>query len=92
MPKTTLTRSERTLRARLAAHESWANTEDRPARTAAARQALEDRWIEEARRRFGYTDPDKLTQAAEHLKKAHYVRLALKSARARRARKGGEAA
>jgi hypothetical protein len=45
------TPSERSLIARLAAHESWARTEDRTARTAAARKALQDRFEREV-------DPD----------------------------------
>ena len=69
--------SERALRAQLAAHMSWANTEDRPARTANARRALEDKWVAEAG-----GDPVR----AEHLRKAHYAGMALKSAQARRRR------
>jgi len=66
---------ERVLRARIAAHESWARTSDRSARTAPARAALERRFLEQA-------DGDPVR--AEHLRKAHFARLALKSAQARR--------
>jgi hypothetical protein len=38
----------RTLRAQIAAHESWAQTPDRTARTAEARKALEDKFLAEA--------------------------------------------
>lgn len=69
------THAERQLVARIAAHESWANTPDRNARTAPARAALEQKFLEAA--------GGDLTRA-EHFKKAHYARLALKSAKARR--------
>jgi hypothetical protein len=61
-----------------AAHESWAATTDRPARTAPARAALEQKWLDEAE-----GDPVR----AEHLRKAYYLRMAAKSVQARRARK-----
>lgn len=77
-----LTPSERTLRAQIAAHESWAKTTDRAARTAKARRALDDKFLAEAG-----GDP----QRAEHVRKAYFARLALKSAQARRLRAGGAA-
>ena len=77
-----LTPVERSLRARIAAHESWAHTEDRSARTANARKALEDKFLAEA-------DGD--PRRAQSLRRAYYARLALKSAQARR-RRGGDAA
>lgn len=67
--------AESTLRGRIAAHESWANTSDRTARTAAGRAAFEARFLAQAE-----GDPVR----AEHLRKSYYARLALKSARARR--------
>jgi len=71
----TIPESERRLTASIAAHESWANTPDRTARTANARAALMARFLDAAG-----GDPVK----AEHLKKAHFARLALKSAQSRR--------
>ncbi|MGH3484739.1 MAG: hypothetical protein ACRDPQ_16090 [Nocardioidaceae bacterium] len=70
------------LLASIAAHESWAKTTDRTTRTAPARAAHDAKFLEQAG-----GDPVR----AEHLRKAHYKRLALKSAQARR-RKGGDAA
>lgn len=67
--------AERRLVASIAAHESWANTENRSARTAPARRALEQKFLEQAG-----GDP----QRAESLRKAHFQRLALKSVQARR--------
>src|SRR5215470_3461580 len=75
MPRASTPPDERKLHAQIAAHESWARTTDRSARTAPARQALYDKFLAEAD-----GDPDR----AEHLRKAYYLRLALKSARARR--------
>lgn len=67
--------AERRLAAQIAAHTSWANTANRADRTAAARKALSDKFLAQAG-----GDPVR----AEHLRKAHYKRLALKSAKARR--------
>ncbi|MCT1909671.1 hypothetical protein [Brachybacterium paraconglomeratum] len=72
-------KSERSLAASIAAHESWAATPDRAKRTAPARAALDAKFLAEA-------DGDPVR--AEHLRKAHYQRLALKSAQARRRAKG----
>lgn len=76
-----LTPAERILRGRIAAHDSWAHTEDRPARTAEARRAFDNKFLEEAG-----GDPVR----AEHLRQAYFARLAFKSAQARR-RRGGAA-
>jgi hypothetical protein len=78
-----LTPAERSLLGKLAVQTSWANTEDRPGRTAKARKAFHDKFLAEAG-----GDP----QRAEHLRKAYYARLALRSAQARRRRSGGDAA
>lgn len=90
----TLTPEQRVLRARLAAHEKWAATDDRRAATAAARQGFAERFAREARERFGDLPPAELARRAEHLRKAHMTRLALASSKARRARtaanRGGE--
>ncbi|WP_446224829.1 hypothetical protein ACTWPB_06785 [Nocardia sp. IBHARD005] len=87
------TPTERTLQARIAAHESWARTGDRAERTAKARAAMLSKFDR-------LVDPDGLLSAeerayrADQARKAHYTRLALKSAQSRRRRarnaKGGE--
>jgi hypothetical protein len=75
--------ADRSLIARLAAHESWARTTDPSARTAPARRALLDRFERQV-------DPDAVLPAAErarragHARKAYFARLALRSAQARR--------
>jgi hypothetical protein len=68
----------RRLQAQLAAHQSWANTTDPAARTAKARAALWAKFLEQA-------DGDPVR--AEHLRKAHYARMALASAKARAGRR-----
>jgi hypothetical protein len=70
----------------LANHERWAAVDDRTAATAPARQAFRDRFVQEARERFGDLPADELARRAESLRKAHYTRLALASARSRRKR------
>lgn len=76
--------SERQLAASIAAHESWAATPDRSARTAPARRALDQKFLEQAG-----GDPKR----AESLRSAYFKRLALKSAQSRRrAREATEAA
>lgn len=73
----------RSMTAKLAAHESWARTPNRSARTAKARAALQAKFEREV-------DPDgtlplaERTRRAEHARKAYYTRLALKSAKSRR--------
>lgn len=68
-------KSERSLAASIAAHESWGRTTDRAARTANARAALDRKFLDQA-------DGDPIR--AEHLRKAYFQRLALKSAASRR--------
>lgn len=75
--------SERRLSASLAAHESWANTPDRSARTAPARAALMAKFEREVDP-DGILPPDERARRAEHKRKAFFQRLALKSARSRR--------
>ncbi|WP_418060765.1 hypothetical protein [Pimelobacter simplex] len=72
------TEFERTEHATRAVEASWRKTSDRAARTAAARAARDAKFLEEAG-----GDPVR----AEHLRKAHFSRLALKSHQARRAKK-----
>jgi hypothetical protein len=82
------TPAERKLHASLAAHESWARTADPSARTAAAREAF-IKQFEAQVDPDGVLSPAERRRRAEHARKAHYKRLALKSAQARRARSGG---
>lgn len=80
--------ADRSLIARLGAHESWARTADPAARTAPARRALLDRFEREI-------DPDAVLSPTErawragHARKAYFTRLALQSAKARRKASGG---
>lgn len=74
---------ERALIARLAAHTSWANTEDRAARTKAARDAAWNRFAHQVDP-DGKLDPAERARRADHARKAFMTRLALRSAQARR--------
>jgi hypothetical protein len=67
-------------------HLRWAAVDDRGAATKPARDEFNDRFLREARERFGDLPPDELAYRAEHLCKAYFTRLALKSAQARRRR------
>lgn len=86
-----LTSAERSLRASLAAHTSWANTENPTQRTAAARRSFLARFEDEV-------DPDRVlpdaerARRAESAKRAYFARLALRSAKARRRGGDGDAA
>lgn len=86
-----LTPAERSLRAQIAAHESWARADDRSARTANARKALLDKFEQQVDP-DGTLPPTERAKRAENARKAHYKRLALKSARARKLRAAGGAA
>lgn len=72
--------SDRSLIGKIGAEVSWANTRDRAARTAPARAALDQKFLDEA-------DGDPVRAA--HLRKAYFAKLALKSAQARRAHREG---
>jgi hypothetical protein len=67
--------ADRRLIGQIAAHTKWANTTDRTAATAAARRALEAKFLAQA-------DGDPVRAAS--LRKAHFARLAFASVKARR--------
>lgn len=83
--------AEVTALAQIAAHESWARTTDRSARTANARKAMLDKFEKQVDP-DGTLTPAERAKRAEHARKAHFKRLALKSAQARRRRAAGGAA
>jgi hypothetical protein len=71
--------------ARRAAHESWARTADRTARTAPGRTGFLARFEREARERLGPNASDRaVAEAAESARKAYYVRLSAAGVAARR--------
>lgn len=78
--------ADRSSIARLAAHSRWAKEEDRAAATQPARDGLQRRFEDQV-------DPDRTLPADERAKRAdsarraHFQRLALKSAQARRAKR-----
>jgi hypothetical protein len=76
------TPQQRALAARIAAHAKWAQT-DSVAGTAAARQAALDRF-ERVVDPDGTLPPEERARRAAHARKAHFSRMALASAKARR--------
>lgn len=78
--------AERALRARIAAHTSWANTTDRKARTAPGRAASMARFEKEVDP-DGVLSPAERARRADQAMRAHMARLALKSAKVRRLRR-----
>lgn len=86
----------RTLQARIAAHESWAKTEDRTKRTAPGTRAMLQRFERQVDP-DGTLPPEERAKRADAARKAYFGRLALASAQARKKktaarRKGSDAA
>lgn len=77
---------QRSLRARIAVQTSWANTLDPTSRTAKARAAADGRFERQAREMHPTATDEQIDRIAGHLKSAHFSRMALASARARRAK------
>jgi hypothetical protein len=80
-----LTPAELSLRGKIAVETSWSRTDNRPARTAAARKAFNDQFEKQVDPE-GTLPPTERAKRAEHARKAFYLRLAFKSAQARRRR------
>jgi hypothetical protein len=87
-----MTPGERCTRAKIAANTRWAFEDDRTAATAPARRAADERWLR-------LVDPNEelapgeRALRAEALRRAHFLRMASKSAQVRRAKaqgKGGD--
>jgi hypothetical protein len=78
-----LTPSQRSRRARIAAHASWANTADRAGRTAAATASFLARFERQVDP-LGVLEPGVRAQMAMHARRAYMLQLAERSAKARR--------
>jgi hypothetical protein len=76
--------AEASLRARIAAHERWAHTADRTSTAMAGHRGLEARFEREVDP-AGELDPAERARRVDSKRKAHFARLALLSARSRRA-------
>jgi hypothetical protein len=79
--------SDRSLIARVAAHTRWAMEPDRTEATRAARQGLDAKWAREVDPN-GVLPVEELERRVDSLRRAHMTRMALASARARRAKAG----
>jgi hypothetical protein len=77
--------TEASLRGRLAAFESWAKTDNRSARTAPGRAALLAKFEKQVDP-DGTLPPAERARRAEYVRRAHFTRLSLKSAKVRRQR------
>lgn len=77
---------ERKLRAQLGAEMSWAKTPDRTARTAPGSRAAEARFEKQARELHPDAGDEFIAKVAENLRRAHFRRMGLESARKRRQR------
>lgn len=77
--------TDRALVARIAAHTRWAMEPDRQQATAPARKGLDAKWAREVDP-AGVLPPDELERRVDNLRRAHMTRMALASARARRAK------
>lgn len=75
--------SDRSQAAKIAAHTSWARTEDRTARTAPARRALMAKFEQQVDP-SGRLSAEERARRAESARKAHFQAMALASAKARR--------
>lgn len=73
----------RAMLARAAAHERWAQVEDRTAATAVARQAALDRFERQVDP-DGKLTPEERARRASNARTAHFVRMAYASAKSRR--------
>ena len=83
---TNLSPEERSLRAKLAGLTSWGNTPDRTARSQHGRDAFRDSFNEKADPEHKL-DPAERRKRGEALYKAHFARMALARAKARRQKK-----
>jgi len=80
-----LTPEQRALRARIAAHSSWAKTANRRARTQPGSQALLAKLAAEVDP-DGLMSPEDRAKAVENAKSAYFSRLAMRAAAARRSK------
>src|SRR5262245_47467556 len=81
--------AQRTLRAKIAAHHSWTNTQDRLARAAAARKAAWDRFDQQVDPERSLP-PEEQARHAKNAGSAYFSSLALRSSQARAVRRQTE--
>ena len=81
---TPLTPSERSMRARMAAHISHSR-HDPKERTQAARDKFDERFLNEVDPERVLTEAERLRRA-DHARKAYFTKLALRSAQVRRSK------
>jgi hypothetical protein len=77
-----MSKSDRSKIAQIAAHARWAQTQDRTAATAKARQAASERFERQVDPEGVLSLPER-RKRAENARKAYFMQLARKSAKAR---------
>lgn len=75
---------DKALVGKLASHIRWGNTADRTAATEPMRRAFREQFVDKARELHPDATEDQILAAAESLRKAHYARMARRSAEVRR--------
>lgn len=86
--ETLATRSERAMRASLAANERWSREDPRP-HAAKMRAAFDERFAKQIDAEFPHLDPQERQRRIAARRKAYFTRLALKSAQVRRKKREG---
>lgn len=81
-----MTPAEKSLIGRIAVQTSWANTEDRTARTEPGRAGLLAKYERQAREMHPDASEDAVIKAGAALYAAHFARMSLASARSRAAK------
>lgn len=84
-----LTPEQRTMRARLAALTRWSQEDNPKANGQRAQAGLREKFRREVAQQFPDLAPAELERRADAAYRAHMVRLALASSKARSARKAG---
>jgi len=81
-----MTPEMRSVAARIGAYSRWATCEDRSAALAPARKAFNDKWMRLADPKGELSESERVRRG-DALKRAHFQRMALASAKSRAARK-----
>jgi hypothetical protein len=85
-----LTPEQRSIRASLAAHKRWAGDEDPKANALRAQAGLRAKFVRETQEKWPDLPEKEVQRRADHAYQAHMLSLALKSSRARTARKAAK--
>lgn len=79
----TMTATQRKMRAQIAANTRWARCDNRSKATSKARAAFMDKFERQVDP-AGVLVPEERAKRAENLRKAHYMKMSIRSAEARK--------